>query len=218
MAGASTVGVAVIAGGRVGLCIDGSISHAAQPIVPSDIASVDQDCLVVAVVANVFEEDAAAERRDLQAGDVDVGVEVAPGVGANGVGDEGGQQAVEIEEEEDRQDAADEQLNEEDPIEAIARVQRLCDDSAGHGWSALRSVGSGSLWCSSAHRVVAVAVVVSPRGRRGAEAVRGGGSDGRWRETGAAGAACVVVGAGFRASGLQGGGRAGAGAGARTSR
>lgn len=108
MAGAGTVGVAVVAGGRVGLCIDGSISHAAQPIVPSDVASVDQDGLVVAVVANVLEEDAAAEGRDLQAGDVDVGVEVAPGVGANGVGDEGGQQAVEVEEEEDGQDAADE--------------------------------------------------------------------------------------------------------------
>ena len=180
MAGAGTVGVAVVAGGRVGLCIDGSISHAAQPIVPSDVASVDQDGLVVAVVANVLEEDAAAEGRDLQAGDVDVGVEVAPGVGANGVGDEGGQQAVEVEEEEDGQDAADEQLNEEDPIEAIARVQRLCDDSASHGWSALRSVGGGSLWCSgrgrgsgsSAHRVVVVVVVVSPRGRRRAEGVR----------------------------------------------
>jgi hypothetical protein len=76
---------------------------------------VHQDRLIVAVVAYVLEEDAPTERRDLQAGDVDVGVEVAPGVCADGVGYEGREQAVEVEEEEDGQDAADEQLNQEDP-------------------------------------------------------------------------------------------------------
>lgn len=125
----------------------------------------------MAVIAYVLEEDAAAERRDLQAGDVDVGVEVAPGVRADGVGYEGRTQAVEVEEEEDGQDAADEQLNQEDPalstqlcnqsqdihapIEATARVQRLRDDSAGHGCSAVWRVGSGSSWCTSAHGHVA---------------------------------------------------------------
>lgn len=75
----------------------------------------DQNCLVVCVVSYVLEEDAAAEGRDLQAGDVDVGVEVVPGVGANGIGDQSREQTVKVEEEEDGQDAADEQLNEEDP-------------------------------------------------------------------------------------------------------
>lgn len=86
----------------------------------------------MAVVAYVLEEDAAAERRDLQAGDVDVGVEVAPGVGSDGVGYESGEQAVEVEEEEDGQNAADEQLNEEDPGQSVSRgcfecVQWCCE-------------------------------------------------------------------------------------------
>lgn len=129
-----------------------------------------QDCFVVAVVAYVLEEDAATEGRDLQAGDVDVGMEVAPCVCANGVGDQGCEEAIEVEEEEDGQDAADEQLNEEDPvivntfpsgrprtgaresrpIEAIAGIQWLRDDSPGHGCSAVLSDGSGASCCSEA--------------------------------------------------------------------
>jgi hypothetical protein len=76
---------------------------------------VDQDRLIVAVVAQVLEEDAAAEQRDLQRGDVDVGLVGAPCVCAYAVGQEGREEAVEVEEEEDGQDAADEQFNEEDP-------------------------------------------------------------------------------------------------------
>ena len=41
----------------------------------------------MAVVAYVFEEDAAAEWGDLEGGDVDVGVEGAPCVCADTVGD-----------------------------------------------------------------------------------------------------------------------------------
>lgn len=119
--GMAAVGVGV--GGRVMVGVDGSVLDTAQPVVPGDVAAVDQDGLVVAVVAYVLEEDAAAERGDLQAGDVDVGVEVAPGVGADGVGDEGGEQAVEVEEEEDGQDAADEQLNKEHPA-VVSNVSR----------------------------------------------------------------------------------------------
>lgn len=79
---------AMVGNGRgVGFGVHCSITYAAQPVVPGDVATMDQDCLVVGVVAYVFEKNAAAEGRDLQAGDVDVGVEVAPGVCADGIGD-----------------------------------------------------------------------------------------------------------------------------------
>jgi len=77
----------------------------------------DQYSLIVAVVAEILEEDAAAQQGYLQRGDVDVGVEGAPGVCADAVGEEGREEAVEVEEEEDGQDAADEQLNQKHPGE-----------------------------------------------------------------------------------------------------
>lgn len=55
----------------------------------------------MAVVADVLEEQAASEERDLQGLDVDVGVVGAPGVGANAIRYERRKQAVEVEEEED---------------------------------------------------------------------------------------------------------------------
>jgi hypothetical protein len=55
----------------------------------------------VAVVAHVLEEDATAEERDLYRLDVDVCAVGAPCVGADGVGNKRGEQAVEVEEEED---------------------------------------------------------------------------------------------------------------------
>lgn len=45
----------------------------------------DQDGLVVGVVADVFEEDAAAQQRYLQRLDVDVRVELVPCVGADAI-------------------------------------------------------------------------------------------------------------------------------------
>jgi hypothetical protein len=100
-----------------------------------------QDCLIVAVVAQVFEEDAATEQRDLQRGEVNVGVEGTPSVCPYAVRYEGREEAIEVEEEEDGEDATYEQLNQEDPtdvssafetlahlytpIETGARVQRL---------------------------------------------------------------------------------------------
>jgi len=105
------------------------------------------------MIAQVLEENAAAEQGDLQRRDVDVGVEGAPGICADAVRHEGCEQAVEVEEEEDGEDAAYEQLNQEypaeisnkyeaciqvrSPIEAVARVQRLRDDSLRHGCTAV---------------------------------------------------------------------------------
>ena len=75
-----------------------------------------QYCLIVAMVAEVLEEEAAAEQRDLERGDVDVSVEGVPRVRAYAVSYYGCEEAVEVEEEEDGQDAADEQLNLEHPL------------------------------------------------------------------------------------------------------
>ena len=73
------------------------ISHTAKPVIPSYVAVVYKYGLVVAVVADVFEEDAATEERDLEGLDVDVGAVCAPCVGSDGVGHEGGKQAIEVE-------------------------------------------------------------------------------------------------------------------------
>ena len=81
------------------------------------MAAVDENGLVVGVVADVFEEEAASQGRNLERSDVDVGVEGVPCVGAYAVRDEGREEAVEVEEEEDGQDAADQQLNQEHPAE-----------------------------------------------------------------------------------------------------
>ena len=78
----------------------------------------------------------------MQRGDVDVGVEGAPSVCADTVGDEGREEAVEVEEEEDGQDAADEQLNQEDPAKistnpwALEGVQYQLKPSRGFSGSA----------------------------------------------------------------------------------
>lgn len=44
------------------ISIDASFPYSAQPVVPGDVAAVYQDSLVVAMIAKVFEEDAAAEQ------------------------------------------------------------------------------------------------------------------------------------------------------------
>lgn len=79
--------------------------------------------LVVCVVSDILEEDAATEGRDLKRGDVYVRVEGAPGVCADAVGDEGCEEAIKVEEEEDSQNAAYQQLNQEHP----RRCQSDCE-------------------------------------------------------------------------------------------
>lgn len=96
------------------------------------------------MVAYFFEEDAAAQQRYLQRGDVDVCVEIVPGVGPYGISDQGCEETIEVEEEENGQDAAYEELNQVhpnrgqrlrfqgrrvcSPIEAITRVQGFRND------------------------------------------------------------------------------------------
>ena len=105
----------VVARSRVLVSIDTGIFDATQPVVPGNVPAMYQDCLVVTMIAYVLEEEAAAEQRNLKGGDVDVGVKGAPCVCAYGIGDEGCEQAVEVEEEEDGQDTTYEQFNEEYP-------------------------------------------------------------------------------------------------------
>lgn len=104
----------IIARGSV-VSIHARIPYPAQPVIPCNVSAVHQDRLIVAMVADVFEEDAAAERGDLEGGDVDVGVEGTPCVCAYAVGYQSSEEAVGVEEEEDGQDAAYQQLDQEYP-------------------------------------------------------------------------------------------------------
>lgn len=86
--------------------IDTRIPYTPQPVVPGEVAAMHQYRLIVGVVAYVLEEDAAAEGRDLEGGDIYVGVKGVPGIRAYAIGHEGCEEAVEVEEEKDGQDAA----------------------------------------------------------------------------------------------------------------
>lgn len=55
----------------------------------------------MSVVSNALEEDATAEKGDLEGLDVDVGMVVAPCVGANAIRDNCSEQTVKVAEEED---------------------------------------------------------------------------------------------------------------------
>lgn len=85
------------------------------------------------MIPNALEENAAAEQADLEGGDVDVSFVFMPCVGADAVGYKGGEEAVGIEQEEDREDGAHENLNEEDPVHAALSRERLDDQAARHG-------------------------------------------------------------------------------------
>jgi hypothetical protein len=77
------------------------ILYPSHPVLPGDVAAVDEDGLVVAVIAYVLEEDAASKQRDLEGLYIDVGMVRAPSVGPDAVGDQRREEAVEVEEEED---------------------------------------------------------------------------------------------------------------------
>jgi hypothetical protein len=70
------------------------------------------------MVADSLEEDATTKQGYLEGLDINIDTEFVPGVGTKAVGNEGCEQPVEVEEEEERQDATHEQLYEKDP-EAI---------------------------------------------------------------------------------------------------
>lgn len=95
-----------------------------QPVTPCHVTLVDEDGLVVSMVSDSLEKDSASEQRDLQSLDVDVHAVLVPGPCSNSVGNQGGEEAIEVEEEEEGQDAADDELDEEDPIEVMSQRQR----------------------------------------------------------------------------------------------
>lgn len=97
--------------------------HLAQPVSPGDVAIVDKDGLVVTMVSDGLEEEAASQKRELERSDIDVGAVFVPGPGADCVRDDGGNSTVEVEEEEESQDAADNQVDEKEPVEASLFTQ-----------------------------------------------------------------------------------------------
>lgn len=107
----------------------------------------DQQSLVGAVVAQAGEEDAAAQEGYLQSSNIDVDTVAVPGVGPDDVGDDGGEQTIEVEEEEDGQQTADDEEDEKLAAgNAVSEERRL----GGQGWGLksqveVRVVGASGL-------------------------------------------------------------------------
>lgn len=89
--------------------------------------------LIMPMVSYVLEKYATAEKRDLEGLDVDVRVILVPSVCPDPIGDKRRKETIEVEEEEDGQNAGNQQLNEEHPVEADVRTQWLRDNCARHG-------------------------------------------------------------------------------------
>lgn len=84
-----------------------------------------EDSLVVRVISEILKKDATSEERNLKSLYVDVRSVCAPCVCSDGVGHEGTEQAVEVEEEEYGQDTTCQKLNEKDP--------ETVSEAVGHG-------------------------------------------------------------------------------------
>ncbi len=92
--------------------------------------SVNEDRLIVSMVSDTLEEQPATQKRYLQCLNVDVGFESVPCVSSNAVGHEGGQQAIEVEEEKERKNPANEQFNQEHPVEVVCAAQGFAPETA----------------------------------------------------------------------------------------
>lgn len=90
---------------------------------------IHQDRYIVCVVSYTFEEDPSSQQANLKGRDVDVGAIFVPRPGSNAVCYHRRKQSIEVEEEEEGENATDEDLNEEDPIECSRRDQRLDSES-----------------------------------------------------------------------------------------
>jgi hypothetical protein len=94
---------------------DVDVPDPAEPVPPCDVAILDVEGLVHAVIPKAREEDSTAQKRDLKGLEVDIYAVSTPGVGANSVCDEPGEHAVEVEEEEYAQCGSKQQEDEKDP-------------------------------------------------------------------------------------------------------
>lgn len=100
------------------------------------MAVVYKNGLIVAVVSDGLEEQSSTQEGDLERGDVDVCSVLVPGVCADGIAQDGGKQTIEVEEEEEGQYHAHNDVDEEDPVEAAVTAQRLGrETTAGHSGS-----------------------------------------------------------------------------------
>jgi len=83
------------------------------------------DSLVLAMVADVFEEYATSKEADLQGADIDVDPELVPCVQSNGVRNDRREEAVEVEEEPEHQYARSNEFNEPCPRSISMDLRRL---------------------------------------------------------------------------------------------
>lgn len=77
------------------------------------------------MIAYALEEDAAPEQADLEGRDVDVGAVLVPCPRSYGVRYDSGEEAVEVEQEEESEQATDQDINEVDPVEPAIRTKWL---------------------------------------------------------------------------------------------
>lgn len=61
----------------------------------------DNDCLVMGVVSKVLEEDSPTKQGELESLDIDVRVEIPPGISSYDIGYDSGKETVQVSEEED---------------------------------------------------------------------------------------------------------------------
>lgn len=81
---------------------------------------VHQHCHIVRMVPYSFEEYSSSKQTDLQRGYVDVGAVLVPCPCSDRIGDDGREEAIEVEQEEQGKDTADEDLYQVNPVETAA--------------------------------------------------------------------------------------------------
>ena len=85
---------------------------------------VHEDSDIMSMVPDALEEDSASQQADLESSYVDVRPVPVPRPRANAVGYDGGEESVEVEQEEEAENAADQEFNQEDPVEGSIGLQR----------------------------------------------------------------------------------------------
>lgn len=79
------------------------------------------------MVSKSLEKDAASKQRYLKGLDINVDLELVPCVSSKAVGDKSCEQAIEVEEEEQRQDATNKQLYQKDPAALFISLAGVYD-------------------------------------------------------------------------------------------
>ena len=92
-----------------------------EPVSPSYIPVVDEDSLVVSMIAEAFKEDSAGEKGDLKSLDIHVDTVFIPSILADCISDNAPEHTVEVEKEEQCHDKSDDKVDRIHPVEPTVR-------------------------------------------------------------------------------------------------